>query len=52
MHETDLELIKGYLKYRIIGMAESLLDDKTYEIAFDFYKFNGRIMLKGATSYE
>jgi len=37
INETDIELLKDYLKYRLVGMAESLLDDKTYEIAFDFY---------------
>ncbi|MBR1380075.1 MAG: M13 family metallopeptidase [Alphaproteobacteria bacterium] len=37
MNDTDLDLIKAYLKYRIISGAETLLDDTTYEIAFDFY---------------
>lgn len=37
MHDTDFELIKTYLKYRIAGSADSLLDDATYDIAFDFY---------------
>ncbi|MCQ2562094.1 MAG: M13 family metallopeptidase [Alphaproteobacteria bacterium] len=37
INDTDIELLKTYLKYRIIGSAESLLDDKSYEIAFDFY---------------
>jgi len=37
MHDTDLNLIKAYLKLTIINFAESLLDDKTYDIAFDFY---------------
>lgn len=37
MHETDLELIKTYLKFRVVGAAESLLDDASYDIAFDFY---------------
>ena len=37
MHDTDFELIKTYLKYRIVGASESLLDDTTYDIAFDFY---------------
>jgi len=32
-----LELIKTYLKYQIIKGASSFLDDKTYDIAFDFY---------------
>ena len=37
INNTDLELIKMYLKFRIINSATSLLDDKTYNIAFDFY---------------
>ena len=37
MNDTDFELIKTYLKYRIANSASSLLDDTTYEIAFDFY---------------
>ena len=37
MNDTDIELIKSYLKFRIITSAASLLDDKTYDIAFDFY---------------
>ncbi len=37
MNDTDLELIKTYLKYRIISAADSFLDDKSYEISFDFY---------------
>lgn len=37
MNDTDLELIKTYLKYRIINGATAFLDDKTYDIAFDFY---------------
>ena len=37
INDTDLELIKTYLKYRIINGATSFLDDKTYDIAFDFY---------------
>ena len=37
INDTDLELIKTYLKYRIINGSSSLLDDKTYDIAFDFY---------------
>ncbi len=37
MHDTDLELIKTYLKYRIATSADALLDDATYEITFDFY---------------
>jgi len=37
MHDTDINLIKDYLKFRIIESADSLLDDKTYDISFDFY---------------
>jgi len=37
MNDTDFELIKSYLKYRIVSGADSVLDDETYEISFDFY---------------
>lgn len=37
MHDTDFDLIKTYLKYRVVGSADSLLDDTTYDITFDFY---------------
>lgn len=37
MHDADFDTIKLYLKFRIISSAQSLLDDKTYDIAFDFY---------------
>lgn len=37
INDTDIELIKTYLKFRIINSASSLLDDKTYDISFDFY---------------
>lgn len=37
MNDTDLDLIKTYLKYRIVSSADTLLDDTTYEISFDFY---------------
>ena len=37
INDTDLELIKTYLKYRIINGSSAFLDDKTYDIAFDFY---------------
>ena len=37
MNDTDFELIKTYLKYRIVSAADTLLDDKTYDISFDFY---------------
>lgn len=37
MNDTDFELIKTYLKYRIISSADTVLDDKTYDVSFDFY---------------
>ena len=37
MHDTDIDLIKSYLKFRIVNGSTSFLDDKTYDIAFDFY---------------
>ena len=37
INDTDIELIKTYLKFRIINSASSLLDDETYDISFDFY---------------
>ncbi len=37
MNDTDLELIKDYLKYHVATSADTLLDDKTYDITFDFY---------------
>ena len=37
INDIDLELLKTYLKYRIVQSAQSYLDDKTYDIGFDFY---------------
>ena len=37
INDTDLDLLKTYLKYKIINGSASFLDDKTYDIAFDFY---------------
>jgi len=37
INDTDLDLIKTYLKFRIVNGATSFLDNKTYDIAFDFY---------------
>ena len=37
INDTDIETIKMYLKFRIINSSATLLDDKTYDIAFDFY---------------
>lgn len=37
LNDTDLELIKTYLKYRIVSTADTLLDDASYDISFDFY---------------
>ena len=39
MNDTDLELLKNYLKWFLISSADGFLDDKTYDIAFDFSKF-------------
>lgn len=38
MKDTDLELLKTYLKWRVIDSAAGFLDDKTYDIAFEFSK--------------
>ena len=37
MNDTDMDLIRAYLKYRVISASAGLLDEKTYDIAFDFY---------------
>ncbi|MBR3511176.1 MAG: M13 family metallopeptidase [Alphaproteobacteria bacterium] len=37
INDTDINLIKTYLKLRIINGSVSLLDDKTYNIAFEFF---------------
>jgi putative endopeptidase len=37
INDTDLDLIKDYLKYCVILAADGLLDDKTYDISFDFF---------------
>ena len=37
MKEFDLNTIKDYLKLRMMNSAAVLLDDKTYDITFDFY---------------
>ena len=37
INDTDIELLKTYLKYVIVNDSVALLDDKTYDIAFDFY---------------
>ena len=37
--DTMKSLIKTYLKYRIVSAADTLLDDTTYDISFDFYNF-------------
>ncbi len=36
MNDVDLDLIKTYLKWCVINSATGFLDDKTYDIAFDF----------------
>ncbi len=35
--DTDLAQIKTYLKFRLANGATGILDDKTYDMAFDFY---------------
>ena len=37
MNDTDFDLIKTYLKWRILRASDALLDDATYDITFDFY---------------
>ncbi len=37
MNDTDINLIKDYLKLRIIDASDTLLDDKSYDITFDFH---------------
>ena len=37
INDTDLDLIKSYLKYRVILAADTFLDDTTYDISFDFF---------------
>lgn len=37
INDTDLNLIKDYLKYRVILAADTFLDDETYNITFDFF---------------
>ena len=37
INDTDLGLLKSYLKYRIILAAGGFLDDATYETAFNFF---------------
>ena len=37
INDTDLDLIKSYLKYRVILAADTFLDDATYDISFDFF---------------
>jgi len=37
INDTDMETIKQYLKLRMINASAFLLDEKTYDIAFDFY---------------
>jgi len=38
LNDTDLELLKTYLKWRLVSSASGFLDDKTYDIAFEFSK--------------
>ncbi len=37
MNDTDLDVIKAYLKYRIASAADAFLDDTSYDISFNFY---------------
>lgn len=37
INDSDLDLIKSYLKYRVILAADTFMDDKTYDISFDFF---------------
>jgi len=37
INKSDLDLIKAYLKLRFINSCTSALDDKTFNIGFDFY---------------
>lgn len=37
INDIDLQTIKTYLKFKIVDGASVYLDDKTYDIAFDFY---------------
>lgn len=37
MGDTDINLIKDYLKYKIVAAADSVLDDAAFDISFDFY---------------
>jgi len=37
INDTDIDLLKTYLKFKIINESIAFLDDKTYDIAFDFY---------------
>lgn len=38
MNDTDLDLLKTYLKWMLINASTGSLDDTTYDIAFDFAK--------------
>lgn len=37
INDTDIALIKDYLKYCLILSADTFLDDTTYEISFNFF---------------
>jgi putative endopeptidase len=37
MTEVKLDLLKTYLKFRLINSAVGVLDDNTYDIAFEFF---------------
>lgn len=38
INDTDLDTIKQYLKLRVINAATLFLDQKTFDIGFDFFK--------------
>lgn len=37
INDTDIEIIKQYLKLRVMNAAGKLLDEKTFDISFDFF---------------
>ena len=37
INDTDIEIIKQYLKLRVMNASGKLLDEKTFDISFDFF---------------
>jgi putative endopeptidase len=37
INDTDIETIKNYLKLRFVNASGTLLDEKTFDISFDFF---------------